>query len=179
MRLTVVPTHSACDARAVIVHPTRIDAQRTKGPPLVVVDAANVVGAVPDGWWRRRAEATELLRDALEPLAESGLPAGSLPAALTWLTRPPLEVVLVVEGAATRVAGTRAVRVVPAQGSGDDAIVRVVASEGAGRRSAVVTGDRALRSRVIDLGAVVVGPGALPRRSRLPGGSAWQRGGET
>src|SRR5207237_5286316 len=30
--------------------------------PLLVVDAANVVGMVPDGWWRRRAEATELLR---------------------------------------------------------------------------------------------------------------------
>ena len=41
--------------------------------PLLVVDAANVVGMVPDGWWRRRAEATELLRDALEPLADTGM----------------------------------------------------------------------------------------------------------
>jgi hypothetical protein len=137
--------------------------------PLLVVDAANVVGAVPDGWWRRRAEAAGLLRDALEPVAESGLPAAGLPAALAWLTGHPLEVVLVVEGAATRVSGARRVRVVRARGSGDDAIVSVVATEGAGRRCAVVTADRALRSRVLDLGAAVVGPGVLPRRSRLPG----------
>ncbi|MDP9246561.1 MAG: NTP pyrophosphohydrolase, partial [Candidatus Dormibacteraeota bacterium] len=32
---------------------------------LIVVDAANVVGSVPDGWWRDRAAATERLRDAL------------------------------------------------------------------------------------------------------------------
>jgi hypothetical protein len=135
---------------------------------MVVVDAANVVGVIPDGWWTRRAEAAELLRDALEPLAETGLPAGDLPAELAWLTRPPLEVVLVVEGAAARISGTRTVRVIAARGSGDDAIVTVVAAERDGRRIAVVTADRGLRSRVLELGATVVGPGALPRRSRLP-----------
>jgi hypothetical protein len=135
----------------------------------VIVDAANVVGAVPDGWWRRRAEAAELLRDALEPLAAEGLPASRLPTTLTWLTRPPLEVVMVVEGEAARVAGSPAVRVMAAEGTGDDAIVRVVAAEGAGRPVAVVTGDRGLRSRVIKLGAAVVGTGVLPRRSRLSG----------
>jgi hypothetical protein len=136
--------------------------------PLVVVDAANVVGVVPDGWWRRRAEAAELLRDALEPVADAGLPGHGLPAELDWLTRPPLEVVLVVEGAAARITGSSTVRVVAAGGSGDDAIVQVVATEGGGRRVAVVTADRALRSRVMELGAVVVGPGVLPPRSRLP-----------
>jgi hypothetical protein len=136
----------------------------------VIVDAANVVGVVPDGWWRRRAQATELLRDVLEPLAETGLAAHELPAALAWLARPPLEVVLVVEGAASRVEGTPAVRVVAAPRSGDDAIVALLAAEGGGRRSAVVTGDRELRARVTDLGAAVVRPGALPRRPRLPGG---------
>ena len=136
--------------------------------PLVLVDGANVVGMVPDGWWRRRAEAAELLRDALEPLAETGFAAGSLPVSLAWLTRPPLEVVLVVEGAAARIAGTPTVRVMAASGSGDDAIVRTVASEGAGRRCAVVTADRGLRARVTELGAAVVAPGALPPRSRLP-----------
>jgi hypothetical protein len=142
---------------------------RTDADPMVVVDAANVVGVVPDGWWTRRAEAAELLRDALEPLAETGLAAGDLPAELAWLTRPPLDVVLVVEGAAARISGTRTVRVIAARGSGDDAIVTVVAAERVGRRIAVVTADRALRSRVLELGAFVVGPGALPRRSRLPG----------
>ena len=37
--------------------------------PLIVVDGANVVGSVPDGWWRDRRGAAERLRDALVPLA--------------------------------------------------------------------------------------------------------------
>ena len=142
----------------------RDDASR----PLVVVDAANASGMVPDGWWRRRAEATELLRDALAPLAGSGFAGPDLPASLAWLRTPPLEVVLVVEGAAARVAGIPSVRVVAARGSGDDAIVRLVAAERSGRRCAVVTADRGLRSRVTALGAAVVGPRALPRRPPLP-----------
>lgn len=135
--------------------------------PLLVVDAANVVGVVPDGWWRRRAAATELLRGALEPLAAAGLPARALPAELAWLSGRPVEVVLVVEGAARRVTGTPAVRVVAARGSGDDAIVALLQAAGTGRRAAVVTADRALRSRVREQGAAVVAPGALPRRPRL------------
>jgi hypothetical protein len=137
-------------------------------PPLLVVDAANVVGSVPDGWWRRRAEATELLRDALAPLAAGGLPPGGLPAGLHHFASAALEVVLVVEGAARRVAPSATVRVLRAPGSGDDAIVRLVADAGAGRPSLVVTGDRELRRRVTALGASVVGPGVLPRRARLP-----------
>jgi hypothetical protein len=139
-------------------------------PALLIVDAANVVGAVPDGWWRRRAEAAELLREALEPIADGGLDARALPPGLDWLGRPPLEVVLVVEGAAARIAGSGRVLVVAARRSGDDEIVRLVAAREAGRRCAVVTADRALRARVIQLGAAVVGPSALPRRRRLPGG---------
>jgi hypothetical protein len=126
--------------------------------PLLVVDAANVVGIVPDGWWRRRAEAAELLRDALEPVAERGLPG----------VPGPVEVVLVVEGRAARVGGSPAVRVVAAPGSGDDAIVDLVAREGTGGRGVVVaTADRGLRARVVALGAEVVPPSALPRRSSL------------
>ena len=66
--------------------------------PLLVVDAANVVGSVPDGWWRDRAGATRRLRDALAPLASGGLPPA--PDVPEWLRRPPFELVLVVEGAA-------------------------------------------------------------------------------
>jgi hypothetical protein len=122
-----------------------------------VVDAANVVGIVPDGWWRRRADAAALLRDALEPVPERGL--AGLPG--------PVEVVLVVEGAAAGIGGGAAVRVVAAPRSGDDAIVNVVAREGAGRRCVVATADRGLRSRVVALGAEVVPPSALPRRASL------------
>jgi hypothetical protein len=114
---------------------------------LVVIDAANVVGSVPDGWWRDRAGATAALRDRLDLDALHRLVGG---------TDPP-EVVLVVEGRASGVSGTDQVRVVPAPGSGDDAIVDLVATEGAGRPTVVVTADRELIGRVRALGARVLG----------------------
>jgi hypothetical protein len=116
--------------------------------PLLVVDAANVVGSRPDGWWRDRAAATVRLRDRLVPLRDGGLPG--LP--------PPVEVVLVVEGVARRVPGTDEIRVVAAEGSGDDAIVGLVGAEAADRSCVVVTSDRELRARVTALGAEVRGP---------------------
>ncbi|MFK3985221.1 hypothetical protein ACI2K4_33210 [Micromonospora sp. NPDC050397] len=116
--------------------------------PLLVVDAANVMGSRPDGWWRDRAGAAARLRDALGGVADGGLP--ELPA--------PVEVVLVVEGAARDVPGAERVRVVPAPGSGDDRIVELVRAEAPGRRCVVVTADRELRARVTALGAEVRGP---------------------
>lgn len=130
-------------------------------PPLVVVDAANVVGSVPDGWWRDRPGATVRLRDALATVATDGLPDRAGAEAPEWLRAAPLETVLVVEGAARDVAGSDRVRVVAATGSGDDAIVDLVRTEGTGRRCAVVTADRELRDRVRALGAVVLGPRAV------------------
>ncbi|MEZ3179202.1 NTP pyrophosphohydrolase [Streptomyces pimonensis] len=116
---------------------------------LVIVDAANVVGSVPDGWWRDRRGAAERLRDRL---AADGLPG-----------RPgPVEIVLVVEGAARGVEGVPGVRVESAPGSGDDHVVALVA--GAGDRPVlVVTADRELRRRVAALGAEVAGPRSVPR----------------
>ncbi|MGW9197088.1 hypothetical protein [Micromonospora chersina] len=121
--------------------------------PLLIVDGANVVGSRPDGWWRDRAGAAARLRDALAPLAEAGVPP-ELP--------PPVEVVLVVEGAARNVPAVPGVAVVSAPGSGDDTIVELVAAA-PGRRRAVVTADRELRDRVGALGAEVYGPRRLPR----------------
>lgn len=135
--------------------------------PLVVVDAANTVGSVPDGWWRDRRAATERLRDDLAPLAGSGLPAGDgVPG---WVCRPPLEVVLVVEGAARAVASVPGIRVEAAVGSGDDRMVELLARAARDtpeRRLLLVTADRALRSRAGALGAACVGPRAV----RRPGG---------
>jgi hypothetical protein len=131
--------------------------------PLVVVDAANVVGSVPDGWWRDRVGATRRLRDALAVVATQGL--ADAPEGLT----PPLEVVLVVEGAARPVAaeeGPETVSVVAASGSGDDAIVDVIAAAAPHRRTVAVTADRGLRDRVRALDAEVVGPRALPHLNR-------------
>jgi hypothetical protein len=125
---------------------------------LLIVDAANVVGSVPDGWWRDRPGAAERLRDTLVDVAEHGLPDAD-PA-----VRPPLEVVLVVEGAARGIAGVDGVRVVAAPRSGDDTIVDLLRREGGDRRCVVVTADRELRQRVERLGAAVLGPRSVRRR---------------
>ena len=114
---------------------------------LLVVDAANVVGSVPDGWWRDRHAAAERLRDTLVPFAEDGLTG--LPG--------PLEVVLVVEGAARRVTSVPGVRTVAAPGIGDDRIVELVTAEAPVRRCVVVTADHELGERVRAEGAEVRG----------------------
>jgi hypothetical protein len=112
----------------------------------VLVDAANVVGSRPDGWWRDRAAATRRLRErlvahggaglgevvlVLEGRGREGLPAGPDPAG-PWLT------------------------VCHAPGSGDDLLVSL-----AGPGDVVVTADAALRARVRARGASVQGPGWL------------------
>ncbi|MFD6315643.1 PIN domain-containing protein [Streptomyces nigra] len=112
---------------------------------LLVVDAANVVGSVPDGWWRDRRGAAERLRDRLTKA--DGVPGHD----------GPVEVVLVVEGAARGVESVPGVRVESAPGSGDDHIVALV-EQAAGRPVLVVTADRELRQRVRRLGADVTGP---------------------
>ena len=128
--------------------------------PLVVVDAANVVGSRPDGWWRDRAGAAERLRDQLAELAAAGW-VSPLGGSVAAVRRYP-ELVLVVEGAARGVPSVPGVEVVAAPGSGDDALVELVAARQAGSRPVqVVTADRGLRDRVTPLGAEVVGPRTL------------------
>jgi hypothetical protein len=139
--------------------------------PHVVVDAANVVGSVPDGWWKDRAGAAARLLAQVSALAAGGVSASllDLPFARWW---PRWTVVLEgqaraaadVGGAgADRGAATGAVDVVRAPASGDDAIVeaaRAAAQAGDGP-VVVVTADRALRDRVEALGAIVHGPSWL------------------
>jgi hypothetical protein len=155
--------HASCSARASVVFPAldapfrttitvvTIDNLPTGGS--LIVDGANVVGSVPDGWWRDRAGAAARLRDRLAAAAVEG---GVLAA---------VEVVLVVEGRARDIGTREGIRVVSSPGSGDDTIVEVAgaaAGTGAGPVT-VVTADRGLRERVAAVGASAVGPGTLFR----------------
>ena len=128
-------------------------------PLHLVVDAANVVGSRPDGWWRDRAGAARRLLASCERLARRGLAAAALPPGLAL---PPLahwwpRVTVVLEGAAREAAdAARSVAVRAAPASGDDTVVEAV------RESEppvlVVTADRGLRSRVEAAGARTTGP---------------------
>ena len=131
-------------------------------PLTLVVDAANVVGSRPDGWWKDRAGAARRLVMACARLAGSGVAGSDLP---DRLERPALDrwwprVVVVVEGAAGQVAADATepgMEVVAAPASGDDTIVEVVQRAEAGS-VLVVTADRELRRRVESLRATTVGP---------------------
>nr|WP_205835505.1 NUDIX domain-containing protein [Microbacterium sp. CFH 90308] len=123
--------------------------------PAVVVDAANVMGSVPDGWWRDREGAAERLLARLGSLARQGIPAAALELPEhTWYPHW----TAVVEGQARGAEATDGIDVVRAEASGDDALV--AAAErlvDAGNRVTVVTSDRGLAQRVQDAGAAVRG----------------------
>ncbi|MBN9215880.1 MAG: NTP pyrophosphohydrolase [Microbacterium sp. SCN 70-200] len=121
--------------------------------PAIVVDAANVVGAVPDGWWKDRAGAAGRLLDALTELAARGMDAGVLDLPEhTWFP----EVHVVLEGEARAAADIAGLSVVRAAGEGDDTIA-ALASEltSAGRVVTVVTSDRGLSDRTLAAGVAV------------------------
>ncbi|WP_054683751.1 NUDIX domain-containing protein [Microbacterium sp. No. 7] len=121
--------------------------------PAIVVDAANVVGSVPDGWWRDRAGAAGRLLASLAAFAEQGTDARvlGLPAT-TWFPR----IHVVVEGEARGVDDVSGIDVVRAPGHGDDAIVataQALAAEGSA--VTVVTSDRGLSERAEHAGSTV------------------------
>jgi hypothetical protein len=113
---------------------------------VLVVDAANVVGSRPTGWWRDRAGAARSFVARLRAAVASGR------------IDPP--VVVVLEGRARDGAPTGpadGVTVVHADGSGDDALVDVVRNS-PDETVTLVTADRELRRRAEALGTQVVGP---------------------
>ena len=122
---------------------------------VLLVDVANTVGSRPDGWWRDRAGATGRLLDRLAALPGSDLPGpDGVPVAVVAL-------VAVVEGQARDVEAPAGVRLVRAEGSGDDALAAVAAELADGDDDVlVVTADRGLRDR-LPASAQVTGPGWL------------------
>lgn len=113
---------------------------------MLIVDAANVVGSRPDGWWRDRPGAARRLIEQLATADEAGtLDDDAIVVVLEGQAR---------SGAAEGEAGR--MRVVHARGEGDDTIVEQVGDGSPQCR--VVTADRELAERVRAVGAEVVGP---------------------
>jgi hypothetical protein len=122
---------------------------------IVLVDAANVVGSRPDGWWRDRAGATTRLLSRLASLPGCSLlvPGGDRVVVT--------DVVAVVEGRARDVTAPDGVRLVRAPGIGDDALAVEAARLAAeGEDVVAVTADRGLRAR-LPAEVSVVGPSSL------------------
>jgi 8-oxo-dGTP diphosphatase len=147
------------------LHPGFASAWPTLRPNLrrrlvLIVDAANVVGSRPDGWWRDRRGAAERLAGRLVTLARDGILSADLdlPHERWWP-----EIVLVVEGQASGAELPELteppfspVRILRAERDGDSAIVNEV-RDIRNAHTVVVTSDRELCARVSDLGAAVHG----------------------
>lgn len=142
----------------------------------LVVDTANLLGSVPDGWWRDRVGSTAALLGALVaalprtvelPGPAGGSPGGrsgedGSPGGYGWVG----SAVAVVEGRARDVPDVAGLTVLRAAGGGDDAVVGAVRELLAGRAAPlVVTADRGLRERLPGEVAVL-GPAAV--RGWLP-----------
>ncbi|ADG74312.1 conserved hypothetical protein [Cellulomonas flavigena DSM 20109] len=120
---------------------------------VLVVDAANVVGSRPDGWWRDRAGAAARLLDRLAGVVATTAPGPD--GGDVRLAR--VEVVL--EGRARDAAAPAVPGLVVhrAPHDGDTEVVRV--AEEVDAPVLVVTADQGLRMRLGDVRAV--GPGWL------------------
>jgi hypothetical protein len=115
---------------------------------VLLIDAANVVGSRPTGWWRDRAGAADQF-------------VGRVRAA-TAASRLSSPVVVVLEGVARRGVAegvTDGVEVVHAPGQGDDALVALV--EAALEPVVLVSADKGLADRCRALGSEVVSPSWL------------------
>ena len=119
---------------------------------VLLIDAANVVGSRPTGWWRDRAGAARTF-------------VGQVRAAVSS-ERIAQPVVVVLEGKAregVQPGLADGVTVQHAIGSGDDMLV-AIAGRASGQTVTLVTADRELRRRAEALGAEVVGPNWLFER---------------
>jgi uncharacterized protein YaiI (UPF0178 family) len=111
---------------------------------MLVIDAANVIGSRPTGWWRDRPGAARRFTERVRATVTTGR------------LEPP--VTLVLEGEARAGADEAVadgVEVVHAPAEGDDTIAAIAAAH---RDVIVVTADRGLAERVRAAGGEVVGP---------------------
>jgi hypothetical protein len=115
---------------------------------VLLIDAANVVGSRPTGWWRDRPGASRAFVERIRTAAERDKFAEPVVVVLEGAARGGVE-----EGIAD------GVRVLHAPRSGDDMLI-AVAADAAGQVT-LVSADRALRQRAEALGARVASPGWL------------------
>ncbi len=114
---------------------------------MLVIDAANVIGSRPTGWWRDRPGAAERFTKRVRATVS----AGRLDAPVT----------IVLEGRfrdGAPEAFVDGVEVVHAHGEGDDTIAELARTGG---EVIVVTADRELAERVRAVDGAVVGPNWL------------------
>jgi predicted RNA-binding protein with PIN domain len=125
-----------------------------------LVDAHNVIGARPDGWWRDRDGAARRLVAAVR----------------TWAAGAGADVLVVLDAGPPELAGEAGpgveVAIAPTRGrdAGDDELVRRLAAEPDPAAARVVTSDAALAARARALGATVEGAGSFRRRLEAAGG---------
>jgi hypothetical protein len=117
-----------------------------------LIDASNVIGSRPDGWWRDREGATRRLLDRLRELAATGD-----------------EVTVVLDAGPPEWAGregTLEVAIAPRRGrdAADDEIARRLDADPDPASIRVVTSDSDLAGQARARGAQVEGAGAFRRR---------------
>ena len=129
----------------------------------LLIDAANVIGSRPSGWWRDRSGAAGRFVDQVRAAVAAG--------------RVEAPVIIVLEGAARLGAAesdSGGVRVVHAPGSGDDQLVSLAGDLALGQGAGwlpvlLVSADRQLGRRAAAVGAELAGPGWLYSRLDGPG----------
>ena len=117
---------------------------------MLFIDAMNVIGSRPDGWWRDREGAIRRLIDEVRAWADDDV--------TVVLDHGPQDLI----GTVGRVTVLKAPR--RGRDAADDEIARL-----AGPGDQVVTSDAALAERVRARGASVEGAGSFRRRLASPG----------
>jgi hypothetical protein len=117
-----------------------------------LVDAMNVIGTRPDGWWRDREGAVRRLLGELREFADGGE-----------------QVTVVLDFGPPELAGRDGpleVVIAPRRGrdAADDEIARLLEADGDPGSVRVVTSDGALAARARELGATIEGAGTFRRR---------------
>ncbi len=115
----------------------------------LIIDAMNVIGTRPTGWWR---DIDGAVRDLVERLAEFADATGH-------------EITVVLDGRVPAGVDAPGLRIEAARRRGrnaaDDRIVELVESDAHPATLTVVTSDRDLRARVQALGAQSAGPSSF------------------